>query len=138
MKKFDLKYNEETMEIILDGKVVSSWNDEAIQNYPEDLIWCREISGLFLNGVKAGYELAKAESDNEGFGQERDRLNKQINSLTADQQILIKALGIAANQLEGLSIAIKTHGQNIDCQFFIREYLKFAVTAREALDKVAK
>jgi hypothetical protein len=44
------------------------------------------------------------------------------------------ALEVAANRLEGVSLAISKHGQNINTKFFIDEYALYATRAREALE----
>ncbi|MBP7075097.1 MAG: hypothetical protein KBA81_06915 [Rhabdochlamydiaceae bacterium] len=44
MKEFEYDY--ETMEIKYKGKVIGKWNNEAHIDYPEDLIWDRDIGSL--------------------------------------------------------------------------------------------
>ena len=44
-----------------------------------------------------------------------------------------RRLEVAANQLEGVSLAIRQHGTNIDPAFFIDTYERFAKDAREAI-----
>lgn len=51
----------------------------------------------------------------------------------AENQRLREALRIAANQLEGCSIGVAKHGQNIDVAFFIRHYQEAGTKARAAL-----
>lgn len=63
--KDDIVYNSETGEISVNGKVVANWDDEANVNYPEDLIWMRDIGGLFCNAYSAGKAAASADSANE-------------------------------------------------------------------------
>jgi hypothetical protein len=53
-------------------------------------------------------------------------------------RVMDERLAIAANQLEGVSLAIQKHGQNIDTEFFISNYAEFANNAREARAEVLK
>lgn len=53
--------------------------------------------------------------------------------LRTENQSLKDALNIAANQLEGVSLAFKRHGNCLDVHFFITEYLEFANRARQAI-----
>lgn len=59
-----------------------------------------------------------------------------IEKLQADKKELVDALRISANQLEGVSIAIKAHGQNINVDFFIDNYKEFAIKARHCIERV--
>lgn len=53
--KFEgLDYNSETLEIKYKGKVIGKWNDEANQDYPEDLTWNRDIGSFALEMFEAG------------------------------------------------------------------------------------
>ena len=58
----------------------------------------------------------------------------QIIEMQAENEILREALMVAANRLEGVSIAIKEHGQNIDTAFFILTYASAAKDARKPLN----
>ncbi len=49
------------MHIKLGKEVISIWDDEALYYYPEDLVWDRDISTLFIDAFKAGYNYAKNE-----------------------------------------------------------------------------
>ena len=62
----------------------------------------------------------------------------QINELQADLALAREGLEVSANQLEGVSIAIKAHGQNINTQFFIYEYAEMAKDKREILAQLDK
>lgn len=53
-----IKYDEESCIISLDDKEIGQWNNEASQDYPEDLIWRRDISGFHHKAFKAGHESA--------------------------------------------------------------------------------
>lgn len=53
-----IKYDEESFIISLNGKEIGQWNDEASHDYPEDLIWRRDISGFYHQAFKAGHEAA--------------------------------------------------------------------------------
>lgn len=53
-----IKYDDESGIISLDGKEIGQWNDNANQDYPEDLIWRRDISGFHHQAFKAGHESA--------------------------------------------------------------------------------
>ena len=52
----------------------------------------------------------------------------------ADKELL-DHLGYAANQLEGVSVAIEAHGTNINPAFFIKEYKEMADEKREIIKK---
>jgi hydroxypyruvate isomerase len=78
----------------------------------------------------------------------RAALHHQNHGLASNKELLLakallhvhktsaKALRIAANQLEGVSLAVKVHGQNINPAFFIEEYSRSAECARKALDDI--
>jgi hypothetical protein len=51
-------YVEENGEIMLDGKVIGEWNNEANYDYPEDLTWSRTLGGFHDTAFKAGYTAA--------------------------------------------------------------------------------
>ena len=55
-----IKYDEESGIISLDGKEIGKWNDEASNDYPEDLIWRRDIGDFHDKALKAGHEAATA------------------------------------------------------------------------------
>lgn len=57
MKK--ITYNKETCEIKYGDEVIADWNDEAHYDYPEDLIWRRDISRLVNKVFEAGYKAGK-------------------------------------------------------------------------------
>jgi len=62
----DIKYDEDSCLITLDGVEIGQWNDEAHCDYPEDLIWRRDISNFHHKAFKAGFDAAiKAVSDRE-------------------------------------------------------------------------
>jgi len=61
------------------------------------------------------------------------RVVKERDALRARVGRLERALEVAANQLEGVSLAIRAHGQNIEPHFFIETYRLFAEKARKAL-----
>jgi hypothetical protein len=52
---------------------------------------------------------------------------------SAEIKRLQKHLWAAANQLEGVSLAVESHGKNINTAFFITEYKKNSDIARQAL-----
>jgi hypothetical protein len=58
-----IRYNDKDCTITVNGKVVATWNDEANCDYPEDLIWGRDIGALFTKAFEAGYDLAKEEKE---------------------------------------------------------------------------
>lgn len=60
-KKYNLIYDKETCEITVNGKLVTTWNDEAAFDYPEDLTWCRLISGIITDAFEAGLEFGRNE-----------------------------------------------------------------------------
>jgi len=75
---------------------------------------------VFVNGIIK--ELAELKA----WKEENDSVVKELR----------EQLEISANQLEGLSIAIRCHGQNINTDFFIIEYKKMADEKRKCLKKV--
>ena len=62
MKKLELYYDEENCEILLNGVKIASWNDEAVQDYPEDLTWRRDIGVLVRECVDNAYKLGVEDS----------------------------------------------------------------------------
>lgn len=80
---------------------------------PCDMIHC-EICGNQVEGTK-------------GLLNKISNLQEQINSLK-------KALGIAANRLDGASLGIAAHGQNINVMWWVSEYAVYAKEARTALE----
>lgn len=73
-----------------------------------------------------------------------ESLELKITSLESDNKALQarvekleRRLTVAANQLEGVSVAIQKHGQNIDVEFFIETYAKFADDLRRSLKDVS-
>lgn len=54
-----LRGNENMVYIVLNGKIVFEWPDDANTSWPEDLTWDREISCVFDSGVQLGIKLAK-------------------------------------------------------------------------------
>jgi hypothetical protein len=69
----------------------------------------------------------------EGRRYEHSTMAAQLTANEATIAELKTALLVASNQLEGLSLAISQHGQNIDTEFFIKNYMAFAVEARKPL-----
>ena len=61
---------------------------------------------------------------------------KDLEKLQEQNKKLKEQLGYAANQLEGVSVAIEAHGQNINVEFFIREYLRMAEDKRAVLKEL--
>ena len=51
-----IDYNSKTMEITYNGKVIATWNDDALIDYPEDLTWDRDIGSLVKQVFKAGQD----------------------------------------------------------------------------------
>jgi hypothetical protein len=53
-----LKFDSETCTISVNGEEIGKWNDEASIDYPEDLIWRRDIGSfaheMYMAGFKAG------------------------------------------------------------------------------------
>lgn len=66
-----IKYDEDSSLITLDGKEIGQWNDNASCDYPEDLIWRRDISGLFLQSFRSGYDEGYKAAESQ-LKQERD------------------------------------------------------------------
>lgn len=64
------------------------------------------------------------------------KLQAKLDKANEALKVLKDAVRISANQLEGVSLAITTHGQNINSAFFIVNYKDFANEARESLKKV--
>jgi len=58
---------------------------------------------------------------------------KTVEQLNQENLKLKEMLRVAANQLEGVSLAIQAHGQNINTDFFIETYKKFAEDIREEI-----
>lgn len=58
----------------------------------------------------------------------------EIKKLQERIATLEEALIIAANQLEGVSIAFAKNSRNIEPRFFIHEYKELAERARKALE----
>ena len=57
--KFEVEYDGSKSLITLNGEKVTTWNDDANQDYPEDLTWDRDISGLVIASIEAGYNLGQ-------------------------------------------------------------------------------
>lgn len=53
-----IKYDDKSNTITLGDEVIGSWSDDALCDYPEDLIWSRDISVLFCEAFEAGYNYA--------------------------------------------------------------------------------
>lgn len=47
--------------IFFDGELIVSWNDDAHIDYPEDLCWSRDISGLVDEAIELGKLIARRE-----------------------------------------------------------------------------
>jgi len=83
-------------------------------------------------------------SGKEDFRFEALRYGNEWRNLAGDNLVLAlvhkvqelqEAVRAAANQLEGVSLAVQQHGKNIDAAFFIKAYKEFADEARKALPK---
>jgi hypothetical protein len=44
-------------------KLMFDWYEEYNVSYPEDLTWEREISDVFYEGIRLGYEIRKSEEE---------------------------------------------------------------------------
>lgn len=62
-------------------------------------------------------------------------LTEQKYEIKQQLEAVEKQLEISANQLEGVSLAIKQHGQNINVHFFIKYYEECANNKRQFLAK---
>jgi len=51
------------VKVYLDDKCVFEWDNEANIDYPEDLIWEREIHKVFYKGFELGYLLATKQKE---------------------------------------------------------------------------
>jgi hypothetical protein len=51
----------------LTGKVLFEWNDNAQCDYPEDLCWYRQISGVFYDGIRAAIQMLESEPGTGGL-----------------------------------------------------------------------
>jgi len=49
--------------VFYNKKLVFIWDDNAHHDYPEDLVWDRDISGIFYAGVELGQKIVKGEVD---------------------------------------------------------------------------
>ena len=67
--KFEIKENSEgefLYDIIYNGEVYGTWNDEKHIDCPEDLILGRDLNELINIGIKIGYQMKKDEDRNIG------------------------------------------------------------------------
>lgn len=69
----NIKYDSESCEIKLNETVIGEWNDEASIDYPEDLIWRRDISSFHHKAFKAGFDA--------GVAAERERAKVLVEAL---------------------------------------------------------
>jgi hypothetical protein len=61
-----------------------------------------------------------------------------IKELERKLELAREQVKISANQLEGVSLAIEEHGQNINVSFFIEEYKKMADSKRQCLKEIGE
>lgn len=95
-------------------------NTEFIKKYPD--IW-NDVYDIMED---SRYHRAMKNIVKEGYSEALSDLQGKVDSL-------IEAFETAANQLEGVSIAIAIHGQNINTDFFINTYKISADNARDAI-----
>ena len=58
-----LTYDNDTCEIKYNGVVIGEWNDNANQDYPEDLSWNRDIGRLVSKIFESGFIQGKLENE---------------------------------------------------------------------------
>jgi hypothetical protein len=54
IQRFEVKREDENINVYLDNELIYSWPVNANVDYPEDLTWGRMISDIFWSGVKVG------------------------------------------------------------------------------------
>lgn len=110
--------------------------------YQDGLGISQEGANLLAHGLLRQRQRAeKAEAERDTYKHEfkmfqagASRLRKQLQAGDG----LVMAIKIAANQLEGVALAIERHGQNINMEFFILTYKQTAEQARQALANYQK
>lgn len=96
--KMKLQYDKEMCQIKCGDKIVTTWNDEASHDYPEDLTWSRDIGSLVQNSVDFGYELGRQA----GYLEAVANLRKHEQTTTQRINTLSKEVEGWSNWLESL------------------------------------
>jgi hypothetical protein len=85
------------------------------------------------------FRIEKLQAENKELGQKLDQLDTysqmREEKLKAENKELKEALKVTANQLEGVELAFRVHGNNLSVSFFIEEYERNAKDARAVLEK---
>lgn len=99
-----------------------------------------EIEYLSLQEATALIEEARKDGDKYVHRDEHERILEKLGvaqrgrtAAQAEVERLKIALGIAANQLDAVSLGIATHKQNIGVVWWVSTYAEFAAKARAAL-----
>lgn len=66
------------------------------------------------------------------------RLNEELEEKQRLLDEALEVINVSANQLEGVSLGIARHGQNISVHFFVTEYKKMADDKREFLRRIGR
>jgi len=96
------------------------------------------LASIGQNAKSEYREIQELEKENERLNQQGAFFAAKSEELERKLEVAINQIKISANQLEGVSLAIEEHGQNINVRFFIEEYKKMADAKRQCLKEIGE